>query len=637
MVDVDLDRRLRALDDIDAPDLWSRARSTTPRHPAPPRVGWGRWAAVGTASILSLASLSFLILAFMGGSPPVGVPRGNGQFVVVASGLEGQPPRYDTLFLVNADGSGMQRLSDDLHLFQPDWSPDGSRIVFVESERSGGGDISLMDADGSNVRRLTLTPDEEAMPVWSPDGTRIAFIRDGGLWIMGADGTGQVLLLEIPGPGVWAAYPTWSPDGTKIAFVRPFTRGISDTCPKNTGTGVFVMESDGSDPRRLTIDGCRGRVAWSPSGESLAILGPRGGITLLASDGEVLDSFQPPQLPPDRIGFGTVGPVWSPDGRFLAFSLQGNIWTLEMASGHWRQVTRDTGFAITDLDWGPVAPTGDGGPEPDASETGPGTCDYGPWIKHCPEAEWARSVATTAGLDIVDERGVLIVGPPEGGEFMFWAMDPALHSQVEPLADEIDNSTMVQAGEVDGIPIYSSRHGEEFVWSVHGLNVWAAEEIIGVPPPRRLIVALVRAAESIPYTSGLPPSAYRQCRPPELRPTYLPWIEQGDPIPRPIVSYDAEIDRAQLSWPNPNHPRGQAGVGLTIYTHTPLGSLGEETDVMIVGVAGHLHREDEGGLVGISWSLNRSECNYIELTLADPGSSKRDAIDKLMRIARSLA
>src|SRR5919109_418430 len=311
MRDVDLDRRLGALDDIDAPDLWSRAKSATPRDSAP-SLGWGRWAVVGTAFVLSLTSLAFLLFAFEGRDHPAGVPRENGPFVVVAFGLEGRPPQYDSLFLVNPDGSAMRRLAGRVGLSQPDWSADGSRI---------------------------------------------AFVRDGSLWVMDSDGTGQVRLLESADPRIYEAHPSWSPDGTRIAFVRPFDHGIFDTCPTNTGTGVFIMDADGSDPHRITNQGCRGRVAWSPSGESLAILGAGGAITLLAPDGERLRSFPPPGLPRDRIGFGTAGPVWSPDGRLLAFSIQGNIWTLEPTSGHWRQVTRDTGFAITDLDWGAAPPT----------------------------------------------------------------------------------------------------------------------------------------------------------------------------------------------------------------------------------------------------------------------------------------
>ncbi len=137
-----------------------------------------------------------------------------------------------------------------------------------------------------------------------------------------------------------------------------------------------------------------------------------------------------------------------------------------------------------------------------------GTCDYGPWIKYCPEAEWARSVAAAAGLDVVDERTVLIIGTPEGREFQFWAMDPAIHGGATPLSEAIANGdNFVAAGHVDGIAICSLFDGHAFVWSSHGLNVWVSEEITGVPPPRSLVAALVRAAESVPYTSGEPPSS----------------------------------------------------------------------------------------------------------------------------------
>ena len=72
--------------------------------------------------------------------------------------------------------------------------------------------------------------------------------------------------------------------------------------------------------------------------------------------------------------------------------------------------------------------------------------------KHCPEAEWAdlwqpRQVWTSSMKDVSHR--------PCGGEFMFWAMDSALDSQVEPLAVEIDSSTLVRAGAVDAVPFYS--------------------------------------------------------------------------------------------------------------------------------------------------------------------------------------
>jgi Tol biopolymer transport system component len=282
--------------------------------------------------------------------------RQNGPFVVTASGLEGRLPQYDSVFVADPNASVLERITGRVGLSQSDVSPDGTAIAFVGPGPGRMGDIYVMAADGSSLRRLTTSRLEEDMPAWSPDATRIAFAREGALWVMNADGTDQAPLLESAGPAPegYASSPAWSPDGTRIAFVRPFSWGIFDTCPKNTGTGVFVMDADGADPHRLTIEGCRHRVAWSPSGEELAIIGARGWIKLLDAEGATIDSFRPPDLPPDRIGFGMAGPVWSPDGRFLAFSLQGNIWTLDVRSGEWRQVTRDTGFAITDLDWGPA-------------------------------------------------------------------------------------------------------------------------------------------------------------------------------------------------------------------------------------------------------------------------------------------
>jgi hypothetical protein len=116
----------------------------------------------------------------------------------------------------------------------------------------------------------------------------------------------------------------------------------------------------------------------------------------------------------------------------------------------------------------------------------------------------------------------------------------------------------------------------------------------------------------------------------DLRPTYLPWV-QGQ-IPAPRQTYDASIDRDQLSWTGPDG----TGVGLTLYPHVPQGNVGEETDILVDGVAGHLHRQDEGGLVGLSWDLRGRRCNYLELVISWPDGPKAEAIDELLRIAASL-
>ena len=300
-----------------------------------------------------LGSLAVTILLIVAGRRFEPVFRENGLFVVTAYGLQGQSPQHDGLFVSDAEHPDLVRIKGLDGLSQPAWSPDGTRIAFVGPGPGRMGDLYVMEADGSDVRRLTGTPFEEDHPAWSPDGTRIAFGREGDLWVMNADGTDKALVLETSAGSGWASSPEWSPDGSSIAFVRPFDFGIFDTCPRNTGTGVFVMDVDGSDVRRLTIEGCRHTIAWSPSGEHIAIIGDRGRIQLLDRDGATVSSISPPELPPDDVGFDVAGPVWSPDNEFIAFSFQGNIWTLEIGSNRWRQVTRDTGFAVTDLDWAP--------------------------------------------------------------------------------------------------------------------------------------------------------------------------------------------------------------------------------------------------------------------------------------------
>jgi hypothetical protein len=126
------------------------------------------------------------------------------------------------------------------------------------------------------------------------------------------------------------------------------------------------------------------------------------------------------------------------------------------------------------------------------------------------------------------------------------------------------------------------------------------------------------------------------CPSPSVRPTYLPWIERGGTIPEPLESYDAEIDRAQLSWSDPDFPEGEAGIGLTMYTHRPQGNRGGQTDIMIEGVPGRLHGPGDGGAVSISWDLETTRCNFMELILTDPSHGSAGALMEVVKVGASL-
>ena len=128
-------------------------------------------------------------------------------------------PGPDELYVVNADGSEKRLLARLLAgRTRPAWSPDGQTIAVAGYRR-----VLFVNADGSGQRNVALEWGLDGFPVWSPDGQRIAFVRergnDGDIYVMNADGSGLRRLTRTAGPG-WNAVPIWSPNGRRIAFNR---------------------------------------------------------------------------------------------------------------------------------------------------------------------------------------------------------------------------------------------------------------------------------------------------------------------------------------------------------------------------------------------------------------------------------
>jgi Tol biopolymer transport system component len=172
------------------------------------------------------------------------------------------------IYVMRADGGGVRlvapRRSSGGGSYTPAWSPDGRRLAFSSSATTpNNAEIYIVHPDGSGLRRLTHTKGDaetlgdDSWPTWSPDGKRIAFSSnrtgDGELWIMNADGGAQRRLAGLPHRDDWA--PAWSPDGTRIAFHSLDAVGR---------TQLYTVRPDGGGLTRLGVSGQD--ASWLPAG-----------------------------------------------------------------------------------------------------------------------------------------------------------------------------------------------------------------------------------------------------------------------------------------------------------------------------------------------------------------------------------
>jgi dipeptidyl aminopeptidase/acylaminoacyl peptidase len=202
------------------------------------------------------------------------------------------------IWTMNGDGSDPLQLTssrfDGTGDVGPSWSPAGTRIAFTRGNRSCGdpacgGDIHVMNADGSGITNITNHPAEDQDPAWSPDGELIAFRSDRGgdeeIYTMRPDGSEIRRLTDAAASGSrFDAAPNWSPDGAKLVFAR------SGDFP-GIDIEVFTVTRDGSEETRITFDPRLNlEPAWSPDGSkivmySAALFELRYDIEVINADG----------------------------------------------------------------------------------------------------------------------------------------------------------------------------------------------------------------------------------------------------------------------------------------------------------------------------------------------------------------
>jgi hypothetical protein len=258
--------------------------------------------------LVSIALVFFLLRPSASTHASPGAQAVNGRIAFISD---------NTLFTINADGSGQMTLISGGLNQAPSWKPDGSKLAFgrrAPLDATFG--IHTINPDGSGLQKISTDPSNDNQPSWSPDGSRIAFVNAVGstpeIAVMNADGSNRVNLTSNTDLDL---NPVWSPDGTRIAFVstRDFPGITGDI---NRGFEIYVMNADGSNQTRLTNNMFSdSNPSWSPDSNKITFGTNRDGNFEIYS----MNSNGSNQVNLTNNASSDFDPVWSPDGNRIAF------------------------------------------------------------------------------------------------------------------------------------------------------------------------------------------------------------------------------------------------------------------------------------------------------------------------------
>ncbi|MBI5931438.1 MAG: PD40 domain-containing protein [Chloroflexi bacterium] len=262
-----------------------------------------------------------------------------------------QRPGYGDLYAVRLDGSHLHRLLDlgstgalSYRAWEPEWSPDGSKIVFTliryydpaDQEPYRTSHIAWVTPQGGRPEFYSNSG-MESQPRWSSDGRRLVYVSNQPvittatpeaesasaediegkpeLWVVNADGQNKFRLTSFAANAVYN--PRWSPTDFYIAFVYQVQPNFHQ---------LMVMPSDGSAPA-MVINEQAGTIldfVWQPTGDALiAAMQNFGGETrnilwrLTLPNGP--NTFLPTPLINDPTSLYHDYPRFSADGRWVAF------------------------------------------------------------------------------------------------------------------------------------------------------------------------------------------------------------------------------------------------------------------------------------------------------------------------------
>ena len=250
-----------------------------------------------------------------------------------------------------------------------DWASGGRRLAFGADEK-----IGTVDTDGTRARIVVdPVPDLELWATLrtygyhadvSPDGNRVVYAscefpgprrRNFEIAIANIDGTGRQRLTSN---GHFDNYPTWSPDGTLLAFIgSPVTSRFSDRHYQPLDSHIFIASADGVKIVPNTQGVGLYPPVWSPDGREIAftvnepVEGEEGRYYPLSPYNRILYVIRIDGSDLRKIGRATTLPAWSPDGLRVAFGLDDRVYAWELGTFHLSPLL--DGFRANQVSWSP--------------------------------------------------------------------------------------------------------------------------------------------------------------------------------------------------------------------------------------------------------------------------------------------
>jgi Tol biopolymer transport system component len=231
--------------------------------------------------------------------------------------------------------------------FGPDWSPDGSSIVFcadwgtpVESPVC---QLYLVPPVGGNPVKLTHFATDARYPAWSPDGAHVAFVLEQynafAISTMNPTPDAQAVTLATHSRGYVCA-PAWAFDSGRLAY------SVFSPFGDVPGRGGYIVSSAGQSMGMFASGWDIWSLDWSPDGSTIAFAALRNshfGIWIVDAAGG-----EPVELTADPAG--DQGPAWSPDGSRIAFTSQrAGSWDIWVMSATGQNPVQLTSGPATDI------------------------------------------------------------------------------------------------------------------------------------------------------------------------------------------------------------------------------------------------------------------------------------------------